>query len=57
MTKLILRPGDPLEKALRILKKKLDKEGVLRAARKFYHEKPSIRERRKAKAAIKYKRM
>ncbi|MEC7839445.1 MAG: 30S ribosomal protein S21 [Chlamydiota bacterium] len=52
-----LRPGDSLDKALRALKKKLDKEGVMKAvkAHRFY-SKPSIKKRAKSKAALKYKR-
>ncbi|GAB4235805.1 MAG: 30S ribosomal protein S21 [Chlamydiales bacterium] len=57
MTTVKVRPGDSLEKALRILKKKLDKEGVMKAvkAHRFYL-KPSVRKRAKSKAALKYKR-
>lgn len=56
MTTVRMRPGDSLEKALRILKKKLDKEGVMKAvkAHRFYL-KPSIQKRAKSKAARKYK--
>lgn len=36
-----MRKGEPLEKALRRLKKKLDREGILRAVKaKRYFEKP-----------------
>jgi len=57
MTFVRLRPGDSLDKALRALKKKLDKEGVMKAvkAHRFY-SKPSIKKRAKSKAALKYKR-
>lgn len=52
-----LRSGDSVEKALKALKKKLDKEGVMKAAKaKRYHDKPSVRRRAKSKAALKYAR-
>lgn len=47
-----VRRGEPLEKALRRLKKKLDKEGTMREVRAHRHyEKPSDRKRRKAARA------
>ena len=57
MTTVKVRPGDSIDKALRILKKRLDKEGVMKAvkAHRFYH-KPSVKKRAKSKAALKYKR-
>ncbi len=57
MTTVKLRPGDSIDKALRALKKKLDKEGVMKAvkAHRFY-SKPSIKKRAKSKAAQKYKK-
>lgn len=57
MTLVKVRPGEPLDKALRALKKRLDKEGVMKAvkAHRFYL-KPSVKKRAKAKAALKYKR-
>ncbi len=57
MSSVKVRPGDSLDKALRALKKKLDKEGVMKAfkAHRFY-DKPSVRERAKSKAAQKYRR-
>lgn len=52
-----VRIGDSIDKALRALKKRLDKEGVMKAvkAHRFY-SKPSVRKRAKAKAALKYKK-
>lgn len=45
-----IRKGEPMEKALRRLKKKLDREGVIRDVRaKRYFEKPSEAKRRKKK--------
>ncbi len=57
MTSVKVRPGDSLDKALRALKKRLDKEGVMKAvkAHRFYL-KPSVKKRAKSKAASKYKR-
>lgn len=47
-----IRKGEPMEKALRRLKKKLDREGVIRDVRtKRYFEKPSEIRRRKKKVA------
>lgn len=57
MTLVKVRTGDSIDKALRALKKRLDKEGVMKAvkAHRFY-SKPSIKKRAKSKAALKYKR-
>ena len=52
MTEIKLKKGEPVERALRRLKKKLDREQTLqqvRLHRRF--EKPSARKRRKEKAA------
>ena len=52
MTEIKLKKGEPVEKALRRLKKKLDREQTLqqvRLHRRF--EKPSAKKRRKMKAA------
>ena len=52
MTEIRLRKGEAIDKALRRLKKKLDREQTLkefRNRRRF--EKPSARKRRKTKAA------
>lgn len=57
MTSVKVRIGEPLDKALRALKKRLDKEGVMKAvkAHRFY-SKPSVAKRAKSKAALKYKK-
>lgn len=56
MTSVKVRTGDSLEKSLRALKKKLDKEGVMKTAKaNRYHDKPSVKKRAKSKAALKYK--
>ena len=47
-----IRKGEPMERALRRLKKKLDREGVIHDVRaKRYFEKPSEIKRRKKKVA------
>ncbi len=47
-----IRKGEPMERALRRLKKRLDREGVIRDVRaKRYFEKPSEVRRRKKKIA------
>ncbi|MBU0677322.1 MAG: 30S ribosomal protein S21 [Verrucomicrobia bacterium] len=47
-----VRRGETVDRALRRLKKKLDKEGVMREIRSHRHyEKPSERKRRKAARA------
>jgi len=49
-----VKKGESVDKALRRLKKKLDKEGIMREIRSHrYYEKPSERKRRKqARARI-----
>ncbi|MEM1157097.1 MAG: 30S ribosomal protein S21 [Verrucomicrobiota bacterium] len=50
MSEVKLKKGESVDKALRRLKKKLDREGTLREARaRRNYEKPSDRARRKAK--------
>ena len=52
MTELVLKKGAPVDKALRRLKKKIERKGTLKEARNYRHfEKPSERRRRKMKAA------
>ena len=47
-----MRKGEPVDRALRRLKKKLDKEGTLKELRnRRYYEKPSEIKRRMAKRA------
>lgn len=47
-----IRKSEPVERAIRRLKKKLDREGVIRDVRaKRYYEKPSEVRRRKDKVA------
>jgi len=48
MSEVRIKRGESVEKALRRLKKKLDKEGTLREIRAHRHfEKPSEKKRRK----------
>ena len=52
MTEIRLKRGEPVDRALRRMKKKLDREGTLKTVRANRHfEKPSERRRRKEKAA------
>ncbi|NOS72582.1 MAG: 30S ribosomal protein S21 [Verrucomicrobia bacterium] len=52
MTEIKLKKGEPVDKALRRLKKKIDREGTLRIVRSHRHyEKPSEKRRRKQKVA------
>ena len=52
MTEIKLKKGEPVEKALRRLKKRIDREGTLKDVRNHRHfEKPSERRRRKLKVA------
>ncbi len=50
MVEIRLKRGESVDKALRRLKKKLDREGILRDVRaRRSHEKPSVKRRRKMK--------
>jgi small subunit ribosomal protein S21 len=53
LTEIKLKKGEPVDKALRRLKKKVDREGTLKVVRGRHRhfEKPSARRRRKEKAA------
>ncbi|MBE0540884.1 MAG: 30S ribosomal protein S21 [Verrucomicrobia bacterium] len=52
MTEIKLKKGESVDRALRRLKKKIDREGTLKTVRSHRHfEKPSERRRRKEKAA------
>lgn len=52
MTEVRIRKGEPVDKALRRLKKKLDREGTLKEVRNHRHfEKPSVKKRRRMKVA------
>ena len=52
MTEIKLKKGESVEKALRRLKKRLDREGTLKEVRNHRrYEKPSEKKRRKMKVA------
>lgn len=52
MTEIRLKKSEPVEKALRRLKKRIDREGTLKVVRdRKRFKKPSERRRRKEKAA------
>jgi len=52
LTEIRLKKGESVDRALRRLKKKIDREGTLKEVRNHRHfEKPSERRRRKEKAA------
>lgn len=52
MTEIRLKKGESVDRALRRLKKRIDREGTLKDVRsKRHYEKPSERRRRKEKAA------
>jgi small subunit ribosomal protein S21 len=52
LTEIKLKKGEPIDKALRRLKKRLDREGTLRSVRaKRAYEKPSEVRRRKEKVS------
>jgi len=54
MPSVKVRVGEPIEKALRALKKKLDKEGIMKTAKAHrFYDKPSVKSRAKSKAALK----
>ena len=54
MPSIKVRIGEPIDKALRALKKKLDKEGIMKQAKAHrFHMKPSVKKRAKSKAAAK----
>ena len=52
MSRIEIAPGEPLEKALRRFKKKIEREGILKQlrARKHY-EKPSEKKRKKIRTS------
>ncbi|MEL7431431.1 MAG: 30S ribosomal protein S21 [Chlamydiota bacterium] len=54
MPSVRVRVGEPIDKALRALKKKLDKEGIMKSAKAHrFHDKRSVKKRAKSKAAQK----
>ena len=54
MPSIKVRIGEPIDKALRQLKKKIDKEGIMKSAKAHrFYDKPSVKKRAKSKAARK----
>jgi small subunit ribosomal protein S21 len=52
LTETKIKKGEPVERALRRLKEKIDREGTLKVVRNHRHfEKPSEQRRRKEKVA------
>jgi small subunit ribosomal protein S21 len=52
MPRVDVRENEPLERALRRLKKKIDREGILKQLKtRKHYEKPSERKRRKMRTA------
>ncbi len=52
MSEIRMKKGEPVDRALRRLKRKLDREGTIREIRvRKTYEKPSVRRKRKAKEA------
>ncbi len=57
MTQVLVRDGEPVEKALRRFKKKVEAAGILKdVRRREYYLKPSIRKKEKRRAADKRRR-
>jgi small subunit ribosomal protein S21 len=57
MAEIELNPGESIESALKRFKKKIQKAGILpEIKRRERYEKPSVRRKRKAKAARKRSR-
>ena len=57
MTKVVVKDGEPLEKALKRFKKKVEAAGILKDVRKReHHIKPSVRRKEKQLAAEKRRR-
>ena len=54
MPKVDVGPNEPLERAMRRFKKKIEREGILKTlSEKKYYEKPSVIRRRKKRTAKK----
>ena len=57
MPSVKVRTGESVDRALRALKKKIDKEGIMKSAKAHrFYVKPSVKERAKSKAASKYRK-
>ncbi|NQT95077.1 MAG: 30S ribosomal protein S21 [Candidatus Omnitrophica bacterium] len=57
MPRVSVRDNEPLERALRRFKKKIEREGTIKQVRaRKHYEKPSVKKRRKQREARKKKR-
>lgn len=57
MTKVVVKDGEPFEKALRRFKKKVEAAGILKEVRKReFYMKPSVQKKEKTRAAEKRRR-
>ena len=57
MATVVVRRNEPIEKALRRFKKKVEQEGIMRDIKdKRYHKKPSVKKKEKTKLAEKRRR-
>ena len=57
LTKVVVKDGEPFEKALKRFKKKVEAAGILKEIRKReYYMKPSVRKKEKQRAAEKRRR-
>ena len=57
VTKVVVKEGEPFEKALKRFKKKVEAAGILKEIRKReYYMKPSVRKKEKQRAAEKRRR-
>lgn len=54
LPKVTVKKGETIDRSLRRLKKKIDKEGIMKAIKQHrFFEKPSEKRRRKVKEALK----
>lgn len=57
MPRIDIKQNEPLERALRRFKKKIEREGILRLLKtRKHYEKPSVKKRRKMREARKKRR-
>ena len=57
MATIFCKPGEPLEKSMKIFKRKVERDGIISDIKRLEHfEKPSLRKRKKSIAARKRKR-
>ena len=55
--RIIVRKNEPIEKAMRRFKRKVESEGIMRdMKKKRYYKKPSVEKKEKTKAAEKRRR-